>query len=310
MINLESSGLEINQPSNKLHRILSKKYSPQYGDFATFYLYEEKILNRALSIYCDAWGRLGQQIKEMYNDYCDTLFKGKHYTEPTVFIKLFNYLFEEYPFYNGTGNGEYFYFGVYLKGLENLLKSYSQTRNLRLWIRIEQIWSVLFCSFLKYPELRNDIPLEIINDNIDESINVISEYIKLCTNSNINDKKKQAFKIGCRNSHFYIESLGSIIYLEEPEDLCFDNEVPSKLSKYFFDNFIEFIDKVRQNEIFEDRILGCVGHILFRTSWGDFNGKEELINTITTLELTTLNYDSLDELIIKCEMRNLLNYNS
>lgn len=309
--NLESSGLQINQSSNKLHSILSKKYSPQYGEFATFHLYEEKILNIAQPLYCDAWGRLGQQIKDMYYDYCETLFKGKHYTEPTVFMKIFNYLFEEYPFYNDVGIGEYFYFGIYLKCLENSLKSYAESRSLRLWIQIERIWSVIFCSFLKYPDLGKDMQLvEIKQENIDQNINVIGEYIKFFANSSTDDKKKQAFKMGCRYWYVYLDSLGNIIYLEELEDLCFDNELPSKLSKYFFDNFIELIDKIKQNEIFEDRMLGCVGHILSRCSREKWSNKEGLINTITTLEPSKLKYGLLDDLILKSEMRNLLNYNS
>lgn len=301
--NLESSGLEIDQPSKKLYNILSKKYSPQYGESTTLYLYEHILLNSSKPIYCDAWGRLGQQIKSIYYDYCDTLFKGKHYTEPTVFMKIFNYLFEEYPFYNGFGNGEYFYFGVYIKSFENLLKNYSQKRSLRVWIQIERIWSILFCSFFKYPKLRNSTKImEIDKDNIDDAINIISEYVNYFTNSNLDDKNKQAFIIGCQYSHYYLDSLES--------KSSYDNKAPIKLKKYFFDNFIELISKTRQDHIFEDRILGCVGSILFHCSWGDCNGDKEIINTITTLELSKLKYKSTDEFVVKHEMRNLLNYNT
>lgn len=297
--NLESSGLEIDQPSNKLHSILSKKYYPEYEGLATLYLYEEILLKSGKPIYYDAWGRLGQQIKNIYYEYSETLFKGKDYTEPTIFMKIFNYLFEEYPFYNGFENGEYFYFGIHIKRLENLLKKYSQKRGLMVWIEIERIWSILFCSFCKHPDLRRNMKfVEIEKDNIND----ISEYIRYFTNSNLNDKNKQAFIIGCQYSDYYLDSLEIITSCE--------NEALRKLKKYFFDNFIELIDKIRKEQVFEDRILGCIGSILFYCSWGDCNGDKEIINTITKLELSKLKYESTNEFVVKHEIRNLLNYNT
>lgn len=239
------------------------------------------------------------------------LFKGKSYTDPCVFMKIFNYIFEEYPFYNGFGNGESFNFGVYIKFLETLLKDYLKNSSTELWNQIEKVWSVLFCSFFRHPNLRlnNQMP-SIEKDSIDDSISFLNEVVKYKVNNDFTNEAKQAFDMGYRYSHIFIDYYGQTVCIDDLDDLVFHNEVPARLKKYFFNNFKELLSQMKVNKGINNKHLGTVGHILNHCSFAFTNGKEELISAISILEISTLCYESIDTFIVENEMRNLLNFNS
>lgn len=136
--------------TKKLKELMKGNYYLEVETFNNLVAYENMVFPDFTTIYCDAWGDLGQDLRNFYYKNRKSLFSKENFNQPEVFNKIANLYFLDYPFKNFRGKGEYFQLGTLFSIMldEKYSSKISDTNCNNLYM-LRLVWNILFCTLYK-----------------------------------------------------------------------------------------------------------------------------------------------------------------